>query len=92
MDQHTTTHDSTAMNQETSHPDPRSQAETDFQHSLQQLEETLKTGKAPQSFRRSSNPLNYEQEPEAIDEAALDEAAADIDEFMKRASTDAEPT
>jgi len=76
------------MNQ---HPqDPRTHAEQEFQHSLNQLGETLKTGKIPQSSPQKPDPLSPHrfQEPEAIDEAALDEAAADIEEFMNQLSPD----
>jgi len=76
------------MNQ---HPqDPRTHAEQEFQHSLHQLGETLKTGKLAQPSAQKTDPLSPHQfqEPEAIDEATLEEAAADIEEFMKQLSED----
>ena len=70
--------------------DPHSQAEQEFEHSLHQLEETLKTGKIPNSSAQKSDPLSSHQfqKPEAIDEAMLEEAAADIEEFMNQLSPD----
>ncbi|MDJ1178652.1 hypothetical protein PJF56_07240 [Roseofilum sp. BLCC_M91] len=70
--------------------DPHTHAEQEFQHSLHQLGETLKTGKIPQSSTQKSDPLRTHQfqEPEPMDEATLEEAAADIEEFMNQLSED----
>lgn len=70
--------------------DPHTHAQQQFQHSLHQLGETLKTGKIPQASAQKSSSFSSHQfqEPEAIDEATLDEAAADIEEFMNQLSSE----
>ena len=71
------------MNQETQHQ--RNYARQEFQHSLHQLEETLKMGKILDADAGHSNPFSSHQfqQPQTIDDRTLAEAAADIDEFMK---------
>ncbi|MBP0014167.1 MAG: hypothetical protein J7545_01780 [Roseofilum sp. SBFL] len=76
------------MNQQPTNP--HNQAQQQFQHSLHQLEETLKTGKVHHSSAQKSDPLSSRQfqEPEAIDEATLEEAAADIEELINQLSSE----
>ncbi|MDJ1185396.1 hypothetical protein [Roseofilum casamattae] len=77
------------MNQETQHE--RNYARQEFEHSLHQLEETLKMGKIPNGETKNRNPLSTHQfqQPQTIDDQTLAEAAADIDEFMKHWDSDA---